>query len=394
MQTVNDIDFKGKRALLRVDFNVPISKGEVRDDTRIRRALPTIRKILKDGGSVALMSHLGRPKDGREDKYSLSQVQSVLAGLLSKPVTFVSDCVSEAAKSQVSGMQPGEVVLLENLRFYKEEKSGEEAFAQSLANLGADIYVNDAFGTAHRAHASTSVIAQFFTEKCFGLLMADELKNAKHLLEDESKPFTAILGGAKVSDKIEMIENLLDRAQHIIIGGGMAYTFVKAMGGAIGQSLCEDDKLELAADLLKRAREKGVEIHIPVDSIIADSFSETAQTDTVPSRMIPDTWLGLDIGAEAANDFVKIILSSKRILWNGPLGVFEMEPFRQGTLAIGKAVAEATKNGAFSLVGGGDSVAAVNMLGLQEQVSYVSTGGGAMLEFFEGKTLPGVAAIA
>jgi len=394
MQTVNDIDFKGKRALLRVDFNVPISKGEVRDDTRIRRALPTIRKILKDGGSVALMSHLGRPKDGREDKYSLSQVQSVLAGLLSKPVTFVSDCVSEAAKSQVSGMQPGEVVLLENLRFYKEEKAGEEAFAQSLANLGADIYVNDAFGTAHRAHASTSVIAQFFTEKCFGLLMADELKNAKHLLEDESKPFTAILGGAKVSDKIEMIENLLDRAQHIIIGGGMAYTFVKAMGGAIGQSLCEDDKLELAADLLKRAREKGVEIHIPVDSIIADSFSETAQTDTVPSRMIPDTWLGLDIGAEAANDFVKIILSSKRILWNGPLGVFEMEPFRQGTLAIGKAVAEATKNGAFSLVGGGDSVAAVNMLGLQEQVSYVSTGGGAMLEFFEGKTLPGVAAIA
>lgn len=393
MQTVKDVDFKGKKALVRVDFNVPISDGKVSDATRIRRALPTIQKILNDGGSVVLMSHLGRPKNGPEDVFSLLQVQSTLAALLSKSVTFVSDCVSGVAKNTVGQMKPGDIVLLENLRFYKEEKAGDEAFARSLADLGADVYVNDAFGTAHRAHASTSVIAQFFQQKCFGLLMADELKNAKHLLEDQSKPFTAILGGAKVSDKIEMIENLLDKAQHIIIGGGMAYTFVKAMGGSIGQSLCEDDKLELASDLLVRAREKGVSIHIPVDSVIADSFSEIAKTQTTESRMIPDTWLGLDIGAQAAKDFVEVIMSSKRILWNGPLGVFEMEPFRHGTLTIGKAVAEATKNGAFSLVGGGDSVAAVNMLKLEDQISYVSTGGGAMLEFFEGKTLPGVAAM-
>ncbi len=396
MRTVSDIDFKGKKAIVRVDFNVPLEGGKVSDATRIVRALPTIEKILNDGGAVVLMSHLGRPKAGPSPELSLKNVQSSLARLLNRDVLFLGDCLGEVVRERVADLKPGQVILLENLRFYKEEKAGDEPFARALANLGADIYVNDAFGTAHRAHASTSVIVQFFKKEnsCFGLLMGEELKNAAHLMSSKAKPFTAILGGAKVSDKIEMIENLLDKADHILIGGGMAYTFIKATGGAIGQSLVENDKLELAKDLLQKAKEKGVQIHLPEDSIIADRFSEEAQVKQVDSRMIPESWLGLDIGEKAREKFKQVLLDSKRILWNGPVGVFEMDVFRQGTLFIGNAVAEATKNGAFSLVGGGDSVAAINMLNLQEQVSYVSTGGGAMLEYFEGKTLPGVAALA
>ena len=396
MSTFSTFDFKGKKALVRVDFNVPLNdKLEITDDNRMRAEIPTIQKILNDGGSVILMSHLGRPKDGPSDKFSLRHLVNHLSELLGgKTVLFAEDCIGERANITSSLLRPGEVLLLENLRFYKEEEKGDEGFAKKLAVLG-DVYVNDAFGTAHRAHASTAVIAKFFPDdrKMFGLLMESEVKSAEKVLHEAKKPFVAIIGGAKVSDKMLILENLLDKATDIIIGGGMAYTFMKADGGNIGKSLCEDDRIQTALEILKKAEIKGVCIHLPSDSIIADKFDAAAQTSTAPSNNIPDGWMGLDIGPNAAEQFSNVIKRSKTILWNGPMGVFEMESFRLGTKAIAIAVADATKNGAFSLVGGGDSVAAVNMFGLADQVSYVSTGGGAMLEYFEGKELPGIAAI-
>ncbi len=396
MSSFSDFNFKGKKALIRVDFNVPLNdKMEITDDNRMRAAIPTIQKILKDGGSVILMSHLGRPKDGPTDKYSLKYLVKHLSDLLGGvTVLFANDCIGEQAKLTADMLRPGEVLLLENLRFYKEEEKGDEAFAKKLAALG-DIYINDAFGTAHRAHASTAVIAKFFPgdKKMFGLLMESEVKSAEKVLHESQKPFVAIIGGAKVSDKMLILENLLEKATDIIIGGGMAYTFMKAEGGEIGKSLCEDDRIPTALDILKKAEAKGVCIHLPSDSIIADKFDAHAQTSTSPSNQIPEGWMGLDIGPNAAEQFSNVIKRSKTILWNGPMGVFEMESFRHGTKAIAMAVVEATKNGAFSLVGGGDSVAAVNMFGLADKVSYVSTGGGAMLEYFEGKELPGIAAI-
>jgi len=396
MSTFSTFDFKGKKALVRVDFNVPLNdKLEITDDNRMRAEIPTIQKILKDGGSVILMSHLGRPKDGPNDKYSLRHLVKHLSELLGgKEVLFADDCIGERANITSSLLRPGEVLLLENLRFYKEEEKGDEGFAKKLAVLG-DVYVNDAFGTAHRAHASTAVIAKFFPgdRKMFGLLMESEVKSAEKVLHEAKKPFVAIIGGAKVSDKMLILENLLDKATDIIIGGGMAYTFMKADGGKIGKSLCEDDRIQTALEILKKAEVKGVCIHLPSDSIIADKFDAAAETSTAPSNNIPDGWMGLDIGPNAAEQFCNVIKRSKTILWNGPMGVFEMESFRNGTKAIAVAVADATKNGAFSLVGGGDSVAAVNMFGLADKVSYVSTGGGAMLEYFEGKELPGIAAI-
>ncbi|HEY1115814.1 MAG TPA: phosphoglycerate kinase, partial [Chitinophagaceae bacterium] len=364
------------------------------DDTRIRATIPTIQKILKDGGSVILMSHFGRPKEGPTEKYSLKHVVKHLSGLLGVDVQFANDCIGEEAVQKAQDLKPGQVLLLENLRFYKQEEKGDQEFAQKLAKLG-DVYVNDAFGTAHRAHASTAVIAQFFpTEnRMFGLVMEGEVSSAEKVLHSSEKPFTAIIGGAKVSDKILIIENLLERATDIIIGGGMAYTFEKAMGGKIGKSLCEDDRLDTARELIKKAEAKGVCIHLPSDSIIADKFAEDAEVSSSLSNTIPDGWMGLDIGALASDTFRKVILNSKTILWNGPMGVFEMEKFQNGTKAIAEAVAEATEKGAFSLVGGGDSVAAVNKFGFADKVSYVSTGGGAMLEYFEGKELPGIAAV-
>ena len=389
-------NFSGQKALIRVDFNVPLNdKYEITDDTRMRAAVPTIRKILNDGGSVILMSHLGRPKDGPSEKYSLKHLISHLSGLLGGvSVQFADDCIGEQASQKAADLKPGEVLLLENLRFYKEEEKGNDAFAEKLAKLG-DVYVNDAFGTAHRAHASTAVIAKFFPsdKRMFGLLMESEVKSAEKVLHESEKPFTAIIGGAKVSDKILILENLLEKATHIIIGGGMAYTFMKALGGKIGNSLCEEDRLDIAEDIMKKAAMTGVCIHLPSDSIIADKFSNDADTSDAPSNHIPDGWMGLDIGPNACDQFCNIIKHSKTILWNGPMGVFEMEKFRHGTKSIAKAVADATTHGAFSLVGGGDSVAAVNQFGLAEKVSYVSTGGGAMLEYFEGKVLPGIAAI-
>ncbi len=396
MSTFSQYNFKGKKALIRVDFNVPLNdKFEISDDNRMRAAVPTIQKILKDGGSVILMSHLGRPKDGPTDKYSLKHLVKHLSDLLGGvKVLFADDCIGEQARSTVKTLQPGEVLLLENLRFYKEEEKGDEGFAKKLSALG-DIYVNDAFGTAHRAHASTAVIAKFFPgdKKMFGLLMESEVKSAEKVMHEAGKPFVAIIGGAKVSDKMLILENLLEKATDIIIGGGMAYTFMKAEGGNIGKSLCEDDRVNTALELIEKAREKGVCIHLPSDSIIADKFDAHAQTSTSPSNNIPEGWMGLDIGPNATEQFCNVIKRSKTILWNGPMGVFEMESFRHGTKCIALAVAGATKSGAFSLVGGGDSVAAVNMFGLAEEVSYVSTGGGAMLEYFEGKELPGIAAI-
>ncbi len=396
MSTFSQFDFKGKKALVRVDFNVPLNdKMEITDDNRMRASVPTIRKILKDGGSVILMSHLGRPKDGPTDKYSLKYLVKHLSELLGgTTVLFANDCIGEQAKLTAGMLKPGEVLLLENLRFYKEEEKGDEGFAKKLASLG-DVYVNDAFGTAHRAHASTAVIAKFFPgdKKMFGLLMESEVKSAEKVLHQAGKPFVAIIGGAKVSDKMLILENLLEKATDIIIGGGMAYTFMKADGGNIGNSLCEDDRISTALDILKKAEEKGVSIHLPSDSIIADKFDANAQISTAPSDNIPDGWMGLDIGPNASEQFCNVIKRSKTILWNGPMGVFEMERFRHGTKAVAQAVADATKLGAFSLVGGGDSVAAVNMFGLADKVSYVSTGGGAMLEYFEGKELPGIAAI-
>ena len=397
MTSFSQFNFKGKKALLRVDFNVPLNdQFEVTDDNRMRAAIPTIKKIIADGGSVILMSHLGRPKDGPTNKYSLFHIVKHLQHLVGDDaeVFFSSDCIGETAEKAASLLEPSDILLLENLRFYKEEEKGDPAFAEKLSKLG-DVYVNDAFGTAHRAHASTSIIADYFDsdKKMFGLLMESEVASAEKVMLQSEKPFTAIIGGAKVSDKILIIENLLERATDIIIGGGMAYTFWKAQGKDIGNSLCEDDRLELAATLLEKAKVKGVNIHLPLDSTIADKFAADAQTTNCDSGAIPTEWMGLDIGIKARADFREVIINSKTILWNGPMGVFEMEKFQAGTKAIAEAVAEATKNGAFSLVGGGDSVAAVNQFGFNDQVSYVSTGGGAMLEFFEGKELPGIAAI-
>jgi phosphoglycerate kinase len=396
MSKFSEHNFKGQKALIRVDFNVPLNAEYViTDDNRMRATIPTIKKILADGGSVILMSHLGRPKDGPTEKYSLKHLVFHLVKLLDgATVKFADDCIGASAIDQAAALQPGEVLLLENLRFYKEEEKGDVAFAEKLSKLG-DIYVNDAFGTAHRAHASTAVIAQFFPgeKKMFGLVMEGEVASAEKVMHQGEKPFTAIIGGAKVSDKILIIENLLERATDIIIGGGMAYTFMKAEGGHIGNSLCEIDRLDTALEILKKAEAKGVNIHLPSDSIVADAFSATANTSDAPSFNIPDGWMGLDIGPNAAEQFSNVIKQSKTILWNGPMGVFEMEKFQHGTKAVAVAIAAATKNGAFSLVGGGDSVAAVNQFGFHDQVSYVSTGGGAMLEYFEGKSLPGIDAI-
>lgn len=396
MSSFSSHNFKGQKALIRVDFNVPLNdKFEITDDTRMTAALPTIRKILDDGGSVILMSHLGRPKDGPTDKYSLRHLQAHLSALLDgKTVAFADDCIGESAVKAAAALQPGDVLLLENLRFYKDEEKGNPEFAGKLAKLG-DVWVNDAFGTAHRAHASTAVIAQFFPaeKRFFGLLMEGEVASAERVLHQAEKPFVAIIGGAKVSDKILIIENLLERATDIIIGGGMAYTFMKATGGKIGASLCEEDRLDTALELLKKAEAKGVCIHLPSDSIIADKFAADANTSVSPSNHIPDGWMGLDIGANAVEQFSNVISRSKTILWNGPMGVFEMAKFQHGTKAVATAIATATQHGAFSLVGGGDSVAAVNQFGFADKVSYVSTGGGAMLEYFEGKTLPGIAAV-
>ncbi len=398
MSKFSNHNFSGQKALIRVDFNVPLDKQTlaITDDTRMTAAIPTIKKILNDGGSVILMSHLGRPKDGPEEKSSLKQLIPHLAELLggNTPVLFANDCVGEQAFLTASMMRAGEVLLLENLRFYKEEEKGDEVFAEKLSKLG-DVYVNDAFGTAHRAHASTAVIAKYFTtdKKMFGLLMESEVAAAEKVLLKAEKPFTAIIGGAKVSDKILILENLLDQATDIIIGGGMAYTFMKAMGGTIGNSLCEDDRLETAKSILEKAEAKGVCIHLPSDSIIADKFAADANTSASPSNQIPDGWMGLDIGSNACEQFKNVLLHSKTILWNGPMGVFEMQKFQHGTKTVAQAVADATTKGAFSLVGGGDSVAAVNDFGFADKVSYISTGGGAMLEFFEGKELPGIAAM-
>jgi phosphoglycerate kinase len=403
LKTVENINFKGLRALVRVDFNVPLDKKtfEVTDDTRIRSAVPTIKKVLNDGGSVVLMSHLGRPlkklkEDGTIDytKHTLKHVVKTTSELLGVPVKFAEDCISDEAFTLSATLQPGEVLLLENLRFYKEEEKGDAAFAEKLSKHG-DVYVNDAFGTAHRAHASTTIVANYFDDnhKLFGYLMANEVSSAQKVLTSFEKPFTAILGGAKVSDKILLIESLLDKANNIIIGGGMAYTFFKAQGGNIGNSLVEDDKLELALELIAKAKAKNVQLLLPVDSVIADKFAPDAETQQSPSNAIAEGWMGLDISEQAIATFSETILASKIILWNGPMGVFEMEKFQQGTKAIAEAVAKATAQGAFSLVGGGDSVAAVNQFGLADQVSYVSTGGGAMLEYFEGKELPGIKAI-
>lgn len=396
MSHFTEHNFQGEKVLIRVDFNVPLDKQtlEVTDDTRIKAAVPTIKKILSDGGSVILMSHLGRPKEGPEDKFSLKHILSKVEELIGTKVEFANDCIGAEAIDKAAALQPGQVLLLENLRFYKEEEKGDKDFAEKLSKLG-DVYVNDAFGTAHRAHASTAVIAQFFPtgKKFFGLLMDNEVSSAEKVLHHSEKPFTAIIGGAKVSDKILIIENLLEKATDIIIGGGMAYTFFKAKGGKIGASLCEDDRLDTAVQLLKKADAKGVKIHLPQDSVIADKFAADANTKIAPSDAIEDGWMGLDIATKAEAAFTEVIKNSKTILWNGPMGVFEMEKFQGGTKAVATAVAEATQNGAFSLVGGGDSVAAVNKFGFADKVSYVSTGGGALLEYFEGKILPGIAAI-
>jgi phosphoglycerate kinase len=395
MSKFQQTNFNGKKALIRVDFNVPLDdQYNITDDTRIRAAIPTIKKILSEGGSVILMSHLGRPKEGPTEKYSLKHLIKHLSEVLGTEVQFANDCIGEEAVQKAAALKGGEVLLLENLRFYKQEEKGDAAFAEKLSKLG-DVYINDAFGTAHRAHASTAVIAQYFSpeNKMFGLVMEGEVSSAEKVLHSAEKPFTAIIGGAKVSDKILIIENLLERATDIIIGGGMAYTFYKAMGGQIGKSLCEEDRLDTAKQLMEKAETKGVCIHLPSDSIIADKFAEDADVSSSLSTNIPDGWMGLDIGAMACEMFSKVIHNSKTILWNGPMGVFEMEKFQHGTKTVAKAVAEATEKGAFSLVGGGDSVAAVNQFGYADKVSYVSTGGGAMLEYFEGKELPGIAAV-
>ncbi|MFY7728612.1 MAG: phosphoglycerate kinase [Flavobacterium sp.] len=393
MKTLADINFKDKKAVIRVDFNVPLDEHfNVTDDTRIVAAKPTIYKILEDGGSVILMSHLGRPK-GKEEKYSLKHIVAKVSEVLGKEVKFAEDCIGDVAEAAAADLKPGEVLLLENLRFYAEEEAGDEAFAGKLAKLG-DVYVNDAFGTAHRAHASTTIIAKFFPEaKVFGLLLAKEIESLDKVLKNSEKPVTAILGGSKVSTKITVIENILDKIDHLIVGGGMTYTFIKALGGNVGNSICELDKLDLAHEILAKAKEHNVQVHIPVDVVAADDFSPNANTQIVNVNEIPDGWQGLDAGPKTLENFKEVILASKTILWNGPVGVFEMEKFANGTITLGEFIAEATQKGAFSLVGGGDSVAAVKQFGLEPKMSYVSTGGGAMLEMLEGRTLPGIAAI-
>lgn len=402
MISIDQFNFKNYRALIRVDFNVPLNdQFQITDDTRIQAALPTIHKVLKDGGAVIIMTHFGRPKSnlqsvklGAEAKYSTQHLQAHLSKLLGRDVQFADDIGSEEAYKKAKSLKAGEVLLLENTRFYEEETKGIDEFAQMLATLG-DVYINDAFGSAHRAHCSTTQVANYFAEdrKMFGYLMQREVENAERVMHHADKPFTAIVGGAKVSDKILILENLIHIADNIIIGGGMAYTFVKAQGGAIGKSLVEEDKLDLALSLLEKAKANHVKIYLPADSIVADNFSNDAQSKTAPSDQIEDGWMGLDIGEQAIVQFSEVIAHSKTILWNGPMGVFEMEKFSKGTEQVARAVAAATQGGAFSLIGGGDSVAAVNKFGLQEQVSFISTGGGAMLEFFEGKTLPGIDAI-
>jgi len=395
MISIDTYNFHGKRAIVRVDFNVPLDKETmvVTDDKRIRAALPTIQHILKAGGSVILLSHFGRPKEGPEAKFSLKHILTTVEKNIGKPVHFASDCIGQDAIEQSTQLKSGEVLLLENVRFYPEETKGDLGFAEKLAALG-DCYVNDAFGAAHRAHASTTQIARFFPEdKMVGFLMKSELESARKVLKHAERPFTAIVGGAKVSDKVLIVENLLNIADHIIIGGGMSYTFYKAQGGQIGQSLCEDERLETCREILAKAKEKGVHIHLPVDSTIADRFAADAETAVCSSNQIPDGWMGLDIGTEAVATFREVLLESKTILWNGPMGVFEMEAFENGTKSVAEAVVEATSKGAFSLIGGGDSAAAVQKFGMSDHVSYVSTGGGALLEYFEGKILPGIQAI-
>lgn len=393
MKTIDQINFNGKRALIRVDFNVPLDKSfSVTDDNRIRATIPTLKKILSDGGSCILMSHLGRPKEGPEDKYSLRHTLQKTQELLGTTVIFGGDCIGSEAFRLSAALKPGQVLLLENLRFYKQEEKGDEDFAKNLSRHG-DVYVNDAFGTAHRAHASTTIVARYFKEKCAGYVLAAEVENAEKVLRNAARPFTAIMGGAKISDKILIIEQLLERVDHLIIGGGMAYTFFKAMGGKIGNSLVEADKLDLALQLLTKAKEKGVQLHLPVDSVVADKFDSAANTSIADNLSIPDGWMGLDIGPQASKKFGEIVNQSRTILWNGPMGVFEMVPFSNGTRQVAEAVADATSKGAFSLIGGGDSAAAVAAFGFQDKVSYVSTGGGALLEYFEGKELPGVKAL-
>lgn len=395
MKTIDNLSFENKRALIRVDFNVPLNDAfEVTDDTRIRAAAPTIKKILEKGGSVVLMSHLGRPKEGPADKYSLKHIVAAVSKLIGTGVMFADNCIGADAFAKSAALKPGQVLLLENLRFYKEEEKGDVGFAEKLSRHG-DIYVNDAFGTAHRAHASTAVIAQFFAPdaKCFGYVMAGEVASIDKVIHGAEQPFTAIVGGAKVSDKILIIEQLMGKANNILIGGGMAFTFVKAMGGSIGKSLCEDDKLDLAKELLQKAKARGVNLYIPTDAIIADNFANDAATKHSAINAIPEGWMGLDISTETINTYSEVIKNSKTILWNGPMGVFEMSSFENGTKQVALAIAEATKKGAFSLIGGGDSVAAINKYKLASEVSYVSTGGGALLEYIEQGSLPGVRAI-
>ena len=391
---MDSYSFAGKKALIRVDFNVPLDdQFAITDDTRIRAAVPTIKKILKDGGAVILMSHLGRPKSGPEDKFSLRHLVQHISELVGTEVLFATDCVGEVADKAAKELKAGQVLLLENLRFHKEEEKGDRAFSEKLSHLG-DVYVNDAFGTAHRAHASTTVVADFFPEdKMFGYLLAAEIESVDRVLKKAERPLTAVMGGAKVSSKISIITNLLNSVDHIIIGGGMTFTFVKAMGGTVGSSLVEDDFLDTARQIMKDAEAKGVKIHLPIDSIVADRFDNAANRQTCDSNAIPDGWMGLDVGPKAEKAYHDLLMNSKTILWNGPMGVFEMENFQHGTEAIGRSIAEATAHGAYSLVGGGDSVAAVNQFGLAEKVSYVSTGGGALLEYMEGTELPGIAAI-
>lgn len=395
MQQISSYHFSGKRALIRVDFNVPLNKEtlEVTDDTRIRAAVPTIKHVLENGGSVVLVSHLGRPSDAREDRFSLRHIVAKTSEILGVPVDFAPDCIGAEAFAKSAALKPGQVLMLENVRYYKQETTGTENFAEQLAKHG-DVYINDAFGTAHRAHASTTIVARFFpNDKMFGFLIESEIKSVDKVLNSSDKPLTAIVGGAKVSSKITIIERLLDKADNLIVGGGMAYTFVKARGGKVGNSLVEDDFLQVARDIMQKAGEKGVNLYIPVDTIIVDNFSNEAATQEVAIDAIPDGWMGLDIGAQSIRDCHEIILNSKLILWNGPMGVFEMENFQKGTLAVANSIAEATSKGAYSLIGGGDSVAAINKFNLADKVSYVSTGGGAMLEYLEGIDLPGIKAI-
>jgi phosphoglycerate kinase len=393
MITLDQYNFAGKKALIRVDFNVPLdSNYQVTDDTRLQATIPTITKIRKDGGAVILMSHLGRPKEGPTEKYSLKHVIPYLNNVFQTEVQFANDCIGEEATQKAAALKPGDILLLENLRFYKEEEKGDVGFAEKLSKLG-DVWVNDAFGTAHRAHASTAVMGQFFKDRVCGYVMQAELDNAQKVLDKAERPFTAIMGGAKISDKILIIERLLDKVNNLLIGGGMAYTFFKAMGGSIGSSLLEADKVDLAKELIEKAKAKGVNLLLPVDSIIADGFSNEAKSQIANNNSIPDGWMGLDIGPVASEEFAKVIESSKTVLWNGPMGVFEFSNFAKGTIRVAEAVVKATENGGFSLIGGGDSAAAVNNLGFGDKVSYVSTGGGALLEYMEGKELPGVKAL-